>query len=242
MKPANLFRALMAAILSCTLSLGLVPSAAQAKALPPKTSSCAGVWVVVDTGSASTVRCAAKYSNGLTALKSAGFTVRENTPGFICQIQSYPSTCTKGFDGYWSYWHATKASNGNWGAWKYDTKGAKSYVPKKGAVEGWRWNANSTISNASAPAIKPPKGYSKAKVSLTGTAKVGKTLKAKVSFSPAAKYTYQWYRGSAKIKGATKSSYKLKKADKGKKVKVTVKAGKAGYQTVSESSPAKKIK
>ena len=75
---------------------------------------------------------------------------------------------------------------------------------------------------------------------ISGTAKVGKKLTAKPgSWKPSGvKFTYQWYRGSSKIKGATKSTYTLKSADKSKKIKVKVTGKKSGYTTASKTSKA----
>jgi hypothetical protein len=75
---------------------------------------------------------------------------------------------------------------------------------------------------------------------ITGTAKVGKTLKAKAgTWKPSkVKLSYQWYRGDKKIKKATKSTYKLTKSDKGKKIKVKVTGKKSGYKTVTKTSKA----
>jgi hypothetical protein len=55
------------------------------------------------------------------------------------------------------------------------------------------------------------------------------------------KLTYQWYRGSSKIAGATKKTYTLTKADKGKTVKVKVTGKKTGYAAVSKFSATKKV-
>ncbi|GAA2239335.1 hypothetical protein GCM10010401_09710 [Rarobacter faecitabidus] len=76
--------------------------------------------------------------------------------------------------------------------------------------------------------------------SISGTAKVGKTLKAgKGTWLPAAtKVTYQWKRNGKAIKGATKAAYKLKKADAGKKITVTVTASRSGYKKASKTSSA----
>jgi hypothetical protein len=76
---------------------------------------------------------------------------------------------------------------------------------------------------------------------ITGTAKVGKTLKVKVgAWRPAPAFRYQWYANDKAIKGATKPSYKLKKAQKGKKIKVKVTATKSGYETETRISGATK--
>jgi hypothetical protein len=79
---------------------------------------------------------------------------------------------------------------------------------------------------------------------ITGTAKVGKKLKAKPgAWSPKAKYTYQWYANGKAIKGANKATLTLKKAQKGKKITVKVTAKKSGYNAVTKTSKAtKKVK
>ena len=50
------------------------------------------------------------------------------------------------------------------------------------------------------------------------------------------KYSYQWKLNGKKIKGATKSTYKLAKADKGKKITVKVTGKKSGYTSVTKTS------
>jgi hypothetical protein len=72
---------------------------------------------------------------------------------------------------------------------------------------------------------------------ITGTAKVGKKLKVKAgAWNPKPKLTYRWYANGKAIKGATKASYKLKKAQKGKRITVKVTASKSGYNTVTKTS------
>lgn len=81
---------------------------------------------------------------------------------------------------------------------------------------------------------------------ITGTPKVGQTLKAsKGTWSPVATYTYTyiWKRGSTVVKqGSTATSYKLVAADKGKKITVTVQAKRTGYATGSATSAAVTVK
>ncbi|MDR1791012.1 MAG: WD40 repeat domain-containing protein, partial [Propionibacteriaceae bacterium] len=77
---------------------------------------------------------------------------------------------------------------------------------------------------------------------ISGTGKVGSTLTAKAgTWKPAVKKAYQWYRNGKAIKGATKSTYKLVKADAGKKITVKLTATKAGYKTVAKTSKPTKI-
>ncbi len=89
-------------------------------------------------------------------------------------------------------------------------------------------------SNSSPKASKKKFKVNK-KPKVKGTVKVGKKLKvtkAKLKPKPA-KIKYQWFRGKKKIKGATKAKYKIKRADKGKKLRVKV--------TVTHKKTAKKV-
>ncbi|GAA4696173.1 M1 family aminopeptidase [Nocardioides conyzicola] len=96
----------------------------------------------------------------------------------------------------------------------------------------------STVSLATATVAKG-KLATHPKPVIQGVAKVGRTLKVKpVKWETGVKLTYKWYAGSTPISGATKTSYKVKKAQAGKKLHVVVTATKAGYTTVSASSAA----
>ncbi len=89
-------------------------------------------------------------------------------------------------------------------------------------------------STTSAPTQVVPKAVWDAtpKPTITGKARVGKTLKVTMGvWSPQPKLSYRWYRGTTPIPYATKSSYTLKAADKGKKITVKVTAKKTGYPT-----------
>ncbi|MBN9105034.1 MAG: carboxypeptidase regulatory-like domain-containing protein [Propionibacteriaceae bacterium] len=97
------------------------------------------------------------------------------------------------------------------------------------------------IKTSAATATVPYLGKTKAATpKISGTAKVGKTLKAKPgTWKPKGfSYSYQWFRSGAVITGATKASYKLTAADKGKKLTVKVTGKKAGYPTVTKASKA----
>jgi len=91
-----------------------------------------------------------------------------------------------------------------------------------------------TLTSKATVKVKAGKIVTKTKPKVSGKTKVGKKLKVtKGKYSPAkVKVTYRWLRGGKAIKGATKASYTLKKADRRKKisVKVTVKA--SGYTTL----------
>jgi hypothetical protein len=81
-----------------------------------------------------------------------------------------------------------------------------------------------------------------------GTRKVGKTMNVTATPWLAGTYpttratmSYQWKRNGSAIKGATKRTYKLVKADRGKKLSVTVTARRYGYTTGSVTTAAKSI-
>lgn len=77
---------------------------------------------------------------------------------------------------------------------------------------------------------------------ISGTAKVGKTLKVHVkAWSPkTTSRTYQWYRSGVLIEGATHSSYKLVGLDYKKKITVKVTGTRSGYTPTSRTSKATK--
>lgn len=80
------------------------------------------------------------------------------------------------------------------------------------------------------------------KVSVTGTKRPGKTIRAAVSsWAPGSKLSYQWLRNGKSIKGATKSSYKLARADASKNLSVKLTAKRHAYTTVSKTSYTVKI-
>lgn len=82
------------------------------------------------------------------------------------------------------------------------------------------------------------------KVTIAGTAKVGKTLRAKPgAWKPkGVRISYTWQRNGTTIKGATKSTYKLKQADRSKRIRVKVTARKTGYTTRSVTGKARTVK
>lgn len=113
---------------------------------------CSGVWVVV--GGQGT-KCATSHATGKDALKSAGFSVRDKTPGFLCQIGGVPSTCTITEDAHWAYWQASRKADGTWGPWRYSQLGYTSTSPKKGDAEGWVFGAGMYGPTPPAPPAAP---------------------------------------------------------------------------------------
>jgi hypothetical protein len=75
---------------------------------------------------------------------------------------------------------------------------------------------------------------------VSGTARVGQKLTATAgTWGPApVTLTYQWYRGSTAISGATAQTYKLIAADKGSAIKVRVTGTKTAYTALARYSAA----
>lgn len=70
-----------------------------------------------------------------------------------------------------------------------------------------------------------------------GVRKVGRTLRAVTgTWSPKPSFSFQWYADGKAISKATRSTFKLTKAQKGKRISVWVTGGKAGYVTAKKGS------
>ncbi len=227
-------------LLDASLKLSKCPK--NPKKLPASTTSCTGVWVVVDRGNGQeTARCATKYSTGLEALKSAGFTVGTDK-GFLNRINGFPMILDKTFSMYWGYWHATPNPDGTWGSYESYMTGPAQSAPVKGSVEGWYYGGFSPTASF----LTPPLGYATSPVPTIDNAapKVGDTLTATAGvWTPApATVAIRWYRSGKAISGATKATYKVTKADYKKAITVKVTASGSGYQTVTRTSlPTAKV-
>ena len=227
--------------LDASLNLSKCPKSPPS--LPKASTSCSGVWVVVNRGNGEeAVRCATKYANGLAALKSAGFSTKTtptNFGPFLCQVQGYPSKCTSTANTFWGYWTAKQNKDGSWGKWTESPIGASQSKPAKGVAEGWIYGP--WLDGAQPELTTPPKAYTASPTpTISGTAKVGKTLTAAAgSWAPQPdSLGYQWYRSGKAISKATKSTYKLTKSDAKKKITVKVTAKKDGYETLAKTSKA----
>jgi len=157
-------RGLLWSLLIAVLTLGWVGTAPQASAA---TSSCNGVWVVVDYGSlgGTSTKCATSYSTGRAALTSAGFDPTLDN-GMITKISGKPGNPDPNKN-YWSYWTATLKSDGSYSGWSYSNLGATSSHPAKGNAEGWRYQPLSA--GKVAPGVTPPKGEGTPKPTPTPT-------------------------------------------------------------------------
>jgi hypothetical protein len=72
---------------------------------------------------------------------------------------------------------------------------------------------------------------------ISGTARVGKTLTAKTgTWLTGVTKAYQWYADSSPIDGATNTIYVIQQSDSGKRISVRVTGTKFGYTTLTKSS------
>lgn len=106
-----------------------------------------------------------------------------------------------------------------------------------------RRSAFTTVSHVSKQTSAVVKIFTTAPTpTISGTIKVGSTLRVKTGtwkpYKPT--YSYRWLRNGKAISGATKSSYKLTKSDAGKKISVKVVAKRAGYLSVTKYSKSSK--
>ncbi|MGA5701765.1 hypothetical protein [Peterkaempfera bronchialis] len=107
---------------------------------------------------------------------------------------------------------------------------------RTGHADGTATTGAVKVAKGSAPkAVKQP--------AISGTAKVGRTLKAAHgSWTPSpSSYTYQWYANGKAITGATKSSLVLKAAQRGKRITVKVTARRTGHANGAATSKATSV-
>ena len=111
--------------------------------------------------------------------------------------------------------------------------GKQVTVSVTGALAGY-----SDHTQWSEPTAKITRGVlTAAKPQIAGTAKVGKTLTAKVGrWTAGTGFSYSWAANGKKIAGAARPTLKLARAQAGKRITVTVTGTKAGYAPTSKAS------
>ena len=82
------------------------------------------------------------------------------------------------------------------------------------------------------------------KPAITGTAKVGARLSATPgTWSPKPIHiAFVWYRGSTAIKGATKPTYTVARADRGHRLTVRAVASRPGWTTTTATSTSVRVR
>ncbi|MDQ1126411.1 enterochelin esterase-like enzyme [Microbacterium sp. SORGH_AS 505] len=100
-----------------------------------------------------------------------------------------------------------------------------------------------TAAKTSAATAKVAKGTLRASTpTVTGSAKVGKTLTARAgAWTEGTRLSYQWLNNGRAIAGATKASYSVARGDRGDRLSVRITGSLSGYDTVSRTSGAVRI-
>lgn len=117
--------------------------------------------------------------------------------------------------------------------------GAKLTVKVVGSRAGY-----TSVTQVSAELAGVAKGeFAAPEPKLSGKAKVGKKVTVSPGTWAAAKvsFKYQWYRGDSRIKGATKSTYKIAKSDKGKVLTVSVIGSATGFNSAEKRAATAKV-
>lgn len=108
------------------------------------------------------------------------------------------------------------------------------------SVEATRAGYTTTSRDSAATAVVTPGVLTSATPRITGTAKVGSTLRATTgSWGPSpVTLTYRWYADGKLMSGGTKSSITLGTGHRGKRIVLKVTGAKQGYTSVTKASAA----
>jgi hypothetical protein len=175
-------------------------------------------------------------SSAPTAVVAGSFVTMSPTLSGVPQIgqtlRVNPGTWTPSVTSVRYQWYRSGAAISGATGSSYTIVAADVWQTISVSVTGSRSGYTSATTKASATPV--PQGVlAGPNPVISGKAKVKKTLKVVLgTWSPSPdKVTYRWYRNGKAIKKATKSSYKLTKSDKGKRITVKVTVAKAGYGT-----------
>lgn len=174
---------------------------------------------------------------GFTRAVSPGAPAITGTTKVGSKVAAQPGAWTTG-TGFTYQWKRDGKAIAGATASSYTAVGAdakkKLTVTVTGTKSGYRFATATSAAKTIAPGT-----LTTTKPKIAGTRKVGKTLTVtRGSWTAGITFSYTWYRNGKTIKGATKSSYKLTKADATKTIKVKATGKKSGYTTASRTSSA----
>jgi hypothetical protein len=139
-------------------------------------------------------------------------------------------------------WYRGKTAIKGATASTYVLQAADAKATIRVSVTGAKAGYSSVVkTSAATDAVTALNQVTAGKPKISGTAKVGKTVKVGAgSWGPGGvKLSYRWYRGSKAIGGATKSSYKLKAADKRKTITVKITGSRTGFTSATAKASVK---
>ncbi|UUP12810.1 carboxypeptidase-like regulatory domain-containing protein [Aeromicrobium wangtongii] len=208
-----------------------------------------------DATKAITVRVTGTLANHTTTVKTSAATAPVATPPVVAPVVTGAAPVISGTPRSGS---TLVASPGAWGpagvsvAYQWLANGApipgatgaqlrltnaqagkRITVTTTGSLPGAAPVTTTSAATSAVKGVLTPK-----KVSITGTAKVGKKLRAKTSsWGPSpVRSSYTWYRNGKRIPGQTKSTYTLRKADAGKRITVRITRTKSNYVSAKKVS------
>lgn len=206
-----------------------------------------------------TVVASAEPYGGGTEMAAAPVTVRKGTfqnvawTGSVAgaprvgQILSVPAPAWKGPFGMSAdvtyQWYRSGAAVAGATGQRYIASAADS-GKSIGAKATLALSGYTPLTLASKPVTVVPGAFTAVPTpTIAGTARVGQLQTANAgTWAPTgAVLSYQWYRGSAAIGGATARTYSTVPADNGKALKVRVRATKAGYVTAEKYSATRTV-
>ncbi|MGV8910184.1 MAG: peptidoglycan-binding protein [Propionicimonas sp.] len=167
------------------------------------------------------------------------------TPTVGQRLSAAPGAWVPAPDTFAYQWYRGKTAIKGATAATYVLVAADSKAAIKVAVTGTKAGyVSASVTSSATKEVSYSGKLTTVKPKITGTARVGKTLKLTAgNWGPGpVTLTYRWYRAGKAISGATKSSYKVTKSDKGHTVTVTVTGKKSGFPSASAKSSAVKIK
>lgn len=230
---APFWRRLQAVSVTAVLGLGLALGAAAPAHAETSTGATVSGVVTLDG-----VRAA-----GLKVCEGGDTTINGQAPNCVWTTAdgTYTLTNVQGFDqgdqlvASPSVFPATAAQKALFAQTNYGYNGrSEGYLPIA---------SGSAVTDANIPVRTLPKAPHSA-LKLVGKAKVGKRLGVRLVKPVAAGVTvrYQWTANGKAIAGATKTSVKLTKALRGKKVRAVATFSKDGFRTVVKASGAKIVR
>lgn len=140
-------------------------------------------------------------------------------------------------------WAVGTFSVGGWTTWSTSLSSFTAPVVAADGSPGPGTVLPGTPPSTTPPLTPTPRRFASApRPTVSGTARVGKKLTARAgTWKPAATVSYRWLRDGRSISGATRSTYTVTAADRGRRISVRVTARRAGYATTSKVSAARAV-
>ena len=215
---------------SCTTKVTVANSGASAAGGIPKNAGNYYVQAsIVASGNYQAATSACVSHN--IAKKEVTYTAKDQSKVFDGTALTADATCTLTSGTLVSGQTATCTNTGSQTNVGSSAKTLSSVVIKSGSTDV---SSNYTITKVNGTLTVTEATFTGGSVTITGNNVVGEVLTASVSdTTPKGTYTYQWYRGTTAIDGATSSTYTPTSDDVGNTLKVVVTVSKDNYTPIT---------